>query len=127
MGPHAEVRVPGDGIPTQVSSPAVTKSQNGYLTNDHVVEPATTVPVHENDYLYTFDNRDGSSPLEVKPDASYKVAEHILWAPRRVRVASIGAGASGIMFCYKKEKEFGDSIDLVVYDSIVTLHSSPSH
>ncbi|KAF7554065.1 hypothetical protein G7Z17_g3176 [Cylindrodendrum hubeiense] len=33
-----------------------------------------------------------------------------------MRVASIGAGASGIMMCYKKEKEFGESIDLVVYE-----------
>ncbi|KAI8317669.1 Alkaline protease 1 [Colletotrichum sp. SAR11_240] len=32
------------------------------------------------------------------------------------RVACIGAGASGLTLCYKKEKEFGEGIDLVVYD-----------
>lgn len=63
-----------------------------------------------------FRNLDGATPLELGPDAKYTVGEHILWAPRKVRVASIGAGASGIMLCYKKEKEFGDDIDLVVYE-----------
>ncbi|KXJ85363.1 hypothetical protein Micbo1qcDRAFT_237511 [Microdochium bolleyi] len=70
-----------------------------------------------NDYSYTFDNRVGGTPIS--PDGEtlpYAISEHILWAPRKLRVASIGAGASGIMLCYKKEKEFGDDIDLVVYD-----------
>lgn len=68
------------------------------------------------DYSYTYDNRDGYTPEFAGSNWQYDVAEHILWAPRKVRVASIGAGASGIMLCYKKEKEFGDDIDLVVYD-----------
>lgn len=78
-----------------------------------VADPA---PQPQNDYLYTYDNRDGFTPETLGPDWAYTVAEHILWAPRKIRVASIGAGASGIMLCYKKEKEFGDDIDLVVYD-----------
>lgn len=73
-------------------------------------------------YSYTFDNRNGGTPLSTGDDWSYKVSEHILWASRKLRVASIGAGASGIMMCYKKEKEFGNDIDLVVYDS---MFSSP--
>ncbi|KAH6871813.1 hypothetical protein B0T10DRAFT_416912 [Thelonectria olida] len=72
-------------------------------------------PAHD-DYTYTFDNRVGGTPIETGHDVPYLVSEHLLWAPRKMRVASIGAGASGIMFCYKKEKDFGDSIDLVVYD-----------
>jgi hypothetical protein len=72
----------------------------------------------QNNYEFTFDNRTGGTPVETGDHtAPYKVSEHLLWAPRKMRVASIGAGASGIMMCYKKEKEFGDSIDLVVYES----------
>lgn len=63
-----------------------------------------------------FDNRIGGTPITLHTDASYNVSEHLLWAPRKMRVACIGAGASGIMMCYKKEKEFGDSLDLVVYE-----------
>jgi hypothetical protein len=69
------------------------------------------------DYYYTYDNRDGSGPETLDTSQPYQVAEHILWAPRKIRVASIGAGAAGIMLCYKKEKEFEDDIELVVYDS----------
>ncbi|KAH6677853.1 hypothetical protein F5X68DRAFT_173604 [Plectosphaerella plurivora] len=69
------------------------------------------------DYNITFDNRVGGTPIAPRDEtATYHVSEHILWAPRKMRVACIGAGASGIMMCYKKEKEFGDSIDLVVYE-----------
>jgi hypothetical protein len=74
------------------------------------------VPHATDDYAYTFDNRVGGTDDGDVGDGPYRVSEHILWAPRKMRVASIGAGASGIMMCYKKEKEFGDSIDLVVYD-----------
>lgn len=66
--------------------------------------------------LAPFSNNDSSGPIENGPDATYTIGEHLLWAPRKVRVGCIGAGASGIMFCYKKEKEFGDDIDLVVYE-----------
>jgi hypothetical protein len=78
-----------------------------------------------NDYDYTYDHRDGYMPEQHDPAVPYKVAEHILWAPRKIRVASIGAGASGIMLCYKKEKEFGDDIDLVVYDREFPLPALP--
>ncbi|KAF5499652.1 FAD-binding monooxygenase moxY [Colletotrichum fructicola] len=64
----------------------------------------------------TFDNKVGGTPLNHQYNGPYKVSEHILWAPRKLRVACIGAGASGLTLCYKKEKEFGESIDLVVYD-----------
>ncbi|KAF4825972.1 FAD-binding monooxygenase moxY [Colletotrichum tropicale] len=64
----------------------------------------------------TFDNKVGGTPLNHQFDGPYKVSEHILWAPRKLRVACIGAGASGLTLCYKKEKEFGEGIDLVVYD-----------
>ncbi|KAF9876803.1 hypothetical protein CkaCkLH20_05649 [Colletotrichum karsti] len=67
-------------------------------------------------YSVTFDNRVGGTPISHGEAVPYQVSEHILCAPRRLRVACIGAGASGIMMCYKKEKEFGDSIDLVVYE-----------
>ncbi|KAJ3462289.1 hypothetical protein MRS44_007075 [Fusarium solani] len=70
----------------------------------------------ENDYSVTFDNRVGGTPINHDETAPYTVSEHTLWAPRKLRVACIGAGASGIMMCYKKEKEFGDSIDLIVYE-----------
>lgn len=58
----------------------------------------------------------GGTPIQDDNGGPYTVSEHLLWAPRKVRVACIGAGASGIMMCYKKEKEFGDSMDLVVYE-----------
>ncbi|UPL03006.1 hypothetical protein LCI18_013940 [Fusarium solani-melongenae] len=70
----------------------------------------------ENDYSVTFDNRIGGTPINHDETTPYTVSEHTLWAPRKLRVACIGAGASGIMMCYKKEKEFGDSIDLIVYE-----------
>lgn len=79
------------------------------------------------EYSVTFDNRVGGTPIATIQDAdasSYKVSEHVLWAPRKLRVACIGAGASGIMMCYKKEKEFGDSIDFVVYESKFVLSRS---
>lgn len=65
---------------------------------------------------HAFDNRVGGTPIALDDKAAYTVSEHLLWAPRKMRVACIGAGASGIMMCYKKEKEFGDSLDLVVYE-----------
>jgi hypothetical protein len=74
------------------------------------------VPHATDDYDFTFDNRVGGTEISHEEDTPYKVSEHILWAPRKLRVASIGAGPSGLMMCYKKEKEFGDSIDLVVYE-----------
>lgn len=73
-------------------------------------------PHATDDYSFTFDNRVGGTALASEENTAYNVSEHILWAPRKLRVASIGAGASGIMLCYKKEKEFGESIDLVVYE-----------
>jgi hypothetical protein len=63
-----------------------------------------------------FRTLDGATSLELGQDAKYTVSNHILWASRKIRVASIGAGASGIMLCYKKEKEFGDDIELFVYE-----------
>ncbi|PVH71104.1 FAD/NAD(P)-binding domain-containing protein [Cadophora sp. DSE1049] len=68
------------------------------------------------DYSFTFNNQDGFTPLELGENAEYKIGEHIMWAPRKIRVGCIGAGAAGIMLCYKKEREFGDDIDLVVYE-----------
>ncbi|KPI36748.1 putative sterigmatocystin biosynthesis monooxygenase stcW [Cyphellophora attinorum] len=78
--------------------------------------PVLPLPQLPDDYGYTYDHRNGYVPESLEETTAYKVAEHILWAPRKIRVASIGAGAAGIMLCYKKEKEFGDDIDLVVYD-----------
>lgn len=101
MAPHAEL----------------SESTNGDLPDKGAQESAADIKsLSQNDYYYTYDNRDGYTSESTAPDWQYVVAEHILWAPRRIRVASIGAGASGIMLCYKKEKEFGDDIDLVVYD-----------
>ena len=60
------------------------------------------------------DNRDGTTP--VSAGQPYKNAEHILWAPRKIRVGCIGVGAAGLMLCYKKDKEFGADIDLIVYE-----------
>lgn len=78
----------------------------------------------ENDYSITFDNRVGGTPINHDETSPYTVSEHTLWAPRKLRVACIGAGASGIMMCYKKEKEFGDSIDLIVYESVYSFSLS---
>lgn len=79
-------------------------------------------------YDFTFDNRVGGTPISQDDESSaYKVSEHILWAPRKIRVASIGAGASGLMLCYKKEKEFGDDIDLVVYERRFSSFNSQDH
>ncbi|KAF5648969.1 sterigmatocystin biosynthesis monooxygenase stcW [Fusarium sp. NRRL 52700] len=69
-----------------------------------------------NNYATTFDNRIGGTPITRDDEAPYKVSEHILCAPRKLRVGCIGAGASGIMICYKKKKEFDEDIDLVVYE-----------
>ena len=82
-----------------------------------------TIKVPEDEYSYTFNNQDGYTPECLDPKIPYTIAEHIMWAPRKIRVVSIGAGASGIMLCYKKEKEFGDSIDLTVYESTWNLES----
>ncbi|KAJ4177560.1 hypothetical protein NW755_013780 [Fusarium falciforme] len=66
------------------------------------------------DPLARYNHNDSSCAIELAQD--YTIGEHLLWAPRRIRVGCIGAGASGIMLCYKKEKEFGNDIDLVVYE-----------
>lgn len=79
-------------------------------------------PQEKLDYSVTFDNRVGGTPITNADDFLYQVSEHLLWAPRKLRVGCIGAGASGIMMCYKKEKEFGDSLDLVVYEREFLLH-----
>ncbi|KAF9874299.1 flavin-binding monooxygenase [Colletotrichum karsti] len=71
---------------------------------------------HRTDSVHNIDNKVGGTPLTHNIEDTYKVSEHILWAPRKMRIACIGAGASGLILCYKKEKEFGDSLDLVVYD-----------
>jgi hypothetical protein len=71
-------------------------------------------------YQWDYDHRTNDTAETLESDAAYKVSEHLLWAPRKIRVASIGAGASGIMLCYKKEKEFKEDIDLVVYDRETT-------
>jgi hypothetical protein len=71
-------------------------------------------------YQWDYDHRTNDTAEALESDAAYKVSEHLLWAPRKIRVASIGAGASGIMLCYKKEKEFKEDIDLVVYDRETT-------
>lgn len=85
-------------------------------------------PHATDDYDFTFDNRVGGTPISQDDEPSaYKVSEHILWAPRKIRVASIGAGASGLMLCYKKEKEFGDSIDLVVYERQSSTFTAKSY
>jgi hypothetical protein len=106
MAPHAESAPFTNGSKT----PSVIR-----IPGDPEAPPEGQ-PQPPKDYYYTYDNRDGYTPETLGPGWEYTVAEHILWAPRKIRVASIGAGASGIMMCYKKEKEFGDDIDLVVYD-----------
>lgn len=111
MAPHEvlpEEVTMTNGIPFKLARKASTKDQKSV----ELPVPAILPP----DYWVSFNNIDGSTPLTVDEDVPYKVAEHILWAPRKIRVACIGAGAAGIMFCYKKEREFGDDIDLVVYD-----------
>jgi hypothetical protein len=77
----------------------------------------TAVHASVDDYNYTFNNQDGYVPESVDPQSPYEIAEHIMWAPRKIRVVCVGAGAAGIMLCYKKEKEFGFEIDLTVYES----------
>lgn len=105
MAPHAEIAVTADGLPYETSE-------------------SRTLPVPEtvnidlqDDYSFTFNNQDGFTPLELGQTAEYNIGEHIMWAPRKIRVGCIGAGAAGLMLCYKKEKEFGEDIDLVVYES----------
>lgn len=85
-------------------------------TNHHPTEMPTPHLNSQDDYSFTFNNQNGETPLELGCEAEYTIGEHIMWAPRKIRVACIGAGSAGIMFCYKKEKEFGDDIDLVVYE-----------
>lgn len=103
MAPHAESPRPNE--------------EAGALVQEPGTEADGAVQVDSDLAAYGYlDNRNGYTPERLQADLPYSVAEHILWAPRKIRVASIGAGASGIMLCYKKEKEFGDDIDLVVYD-----------
>ncbi|KAL5317709.1 hypothetical protein ACEPPN_014807 [Leptodophora sp. 'Broadleaf-Isolate-01'] len=109
MAPHAEISVGVDGLPTVTSE-----------TQDSLLQEAANVDL-QNDYSYTFNNQDGLTPMELGEDVEYEIGEHILWAPRKIRVGCIGAGSAGIMLCYKKEKEFGNDIDLVVYER----HPSP--
>lgn len=105
MAPHTETDGYVEGVSVH-QTPELAKTAASAETTEY---PPT-------DYDYTYDHRDGYVPEQLDPAVPYRVAEHILWAPRKIRVASIGAGAAGIMLCYKKEKEFGDDIDLIVYD-----------
>lgn len=106
MAPHEVLPEEAVANGFQVAAPEETESARSFLGGTN----------SSTDYWTTFDNRDGATPASNDVNAPYKIAEHILRAPRKIRVACIGAGASGIMLCYKKEKEFGDDIDLVVYD-----------
>lgn len=56
--------------------------------------------------------------------SAFKIPEHALWASRKVRVVCIRAGAFGVMFCSKKERESGEDSDLVVYKSLIQLSIS---
>ena len=105
MAPHADIVIQGDGIPTEPSNSTEMNTEKVVLDE-------------KDDYSFTFNNQDGYTPLELDSDTEYTIGEHVLWAPRKIRVGCIGAGAAGLMFCYKKEKEFGDDIDLVVYESM---------
>lgn len=84
------------------------------------VQPSDTAVSVEDpgllDAYGSFLNNDRSCLVELGEDTEYTVAENLLWSPRKLRVACGGAGASGVMFCYKKGKEFGDDLDLVVYE-----------
>jgi hypothetical protein len=105
MAPHAEILVAGDGLPVE-------------RTDCNKTPSSTALAIEEvDDYLFTFNNQDGYTEVELGDDDEYTIGEHIMWAPRKIRVGCIGAGAAGLMFCYKKEKEFGDDLDLVVYES----------
>ena len=109
MAPHAELPQSTNGPVPERSTKVKAGEAGAEVAADVSSQP-------QNDYYYTYDNRDGYTPETLGSNWQYTVAEHILWAPRKIRVASIGAGASGIMLCYKMEKEFGSDIDLVVYD-----------
>lgn len=106
MSPHskAPLSASSDGFPTEMA-----ESETLNLLVQEAIDP-------QDDYSFTFNNQNGYTPLELRDDAEYTIGEHIMWAPRKVRVACIGAGSAGIMFCYKKEKEFGDDVDLVLYE-----------
>lgn len=116
MAPHADVDMLASGVGQAADSqlpakPPPMKASEGGVFVSLDADKAPT------DYGYTFDNRHGDKLESLDPASAYEVSEHILWAPRKLRVGCIGAGASGIMLCFKKEKEFGDDIDLAVYDS----------
>lgn len=114
MAPHAEVDMSGvekARAPLPATMDSTEKKSDGGVFVSLQADAAPT------DYGYTFDKRYNVESEALDPASTYKVSEHILWAPRKIRVGCIGAGASGVMLCYKKEKEFGDDIDLVVYDS----------
>jgi hypothetical protein len=116
MTPHAEADMLVSGL-DQAEDSRLPKMTPLKTTSDGGVFVSLNADAAPTDYGYTFDNRCGDELECLDPASAYKVSEHILWAPRRLRVGCIGAGASGIMLCFKKEKEFGDDIDLVVYDS----------
>ncbi|KAL2858525.1 hypothetical protein BJY01DRAFT_567 [Aspergillus pseudoustus] len=95
------------------------------VSSDKALSEEDDITVVEDGYSYTYNNQDGYTSERLDPALPYQVSEHIMWAPRKIRVASIGAGAAGLMLCYKAEKEFGGTIDLVVYDREPCLALTP--
>lgn len=95
MAPHADADMPASDLSLAKDSrlPAMAPSEGGVF----VSLDADKVPT---DYGYTFDNRRSDEFESLDLASTYKVSEHILWAPRKLRVGCIGAGASGIMLCY---------------------------
>lgn len=76
------------------------------MTNGYTVHKEFTGPVHDFHY-----------PPVVSPDTAYKVLDQYHSKPSKLRVACIGAGASGLCLGYKMGKQMvPDSWELTLFE-----------
>lgn len=66
-----------------------------------------------------------SASTEARPDAWVSVLEQGLFAPRKLKVITVGAGHAGLMLAYKMrhEEKCDDYVEHVIYEKNVRIWS----
>jgi hypothetical protein len=105
--------VDGDSTPRRVGSSQVPSQKGEYFENSKVF-----VPILDTVFTMVIDSKahdEHSHYKYVPPSAGYVVEEHPLGEPRKLRVITIGAGASGLNIAYQIGKHM-KNVDLQLYE-----------
>lgn len=106
MAPHAAEEISPDITTTKVVTNGATNGVTNGVTNGKPVQREFKGPVH--DFYY---------PPVISPEATYEVLQQYHSKPTKLRVACIGAGASGLCLGYKMGKQMvPDSWELTMFE-----------